>query len=73
MMEEELDFCKDVESLILNDTYDSYIDAVLHVCEEYGLEPFIAARMLNKPLKEKIKKEGQDMNLLPKRARLPIK
>ena len=33
----------------------SYIDAVLAVCEQYGIEPQVAAKFLNKPIIEKIK------------------
>lgn len=50
----------------------SYIDAVLAVCEQFGLEPQVAAKFLNKPIIEKIKAEGQELNLLPKKTRLPV-
>ncbi len=73
MLEEGIKFCKEVERLILEDKFDSYMDAVLHLCEEESIEPFIAARLLSKPIKEKIKKEGQEINLLPKKTRLPLK
>jgi len=73
LLEDGIDFCKNVEKLILNDTFDNYIDAVLHLCDDKGIEPFVAARMLSKPIKEKIKKEGQEINLLPRKTRLPIK
>ena len=73
IVEEGLEFCKMVESLILEDTFDNYIDAVLHLCEEANIEPFVAAKFLTKPIKEKIKKEGQDINLLPKKTRLPMR
>jgi len=43
-----------------------YIDAVLVVCEEYDLDPVIASRFLSKPIIEKIKTEGQEINLIPK-------
>jgi hypothetical protein len=67
------EFCREVESLILHDRYDNYIDAVLYLCEEHGIEPFMAARLLSKPIKEKIKREGQEVNLLPRKTRLPMK
>lgn len=50
----------------------SYIDAVLAVCERYGIEPQVAAKFLTKPIIEKIKAEGQELNLLPKKSRLPV-
>ncbi len=72
-MLDSAEFCKKVENLILNDTCDSYIDAVLYVCEKEYLEPFMGARLLSKPIKEKIKEEGQQINLLPSKTRLPLK
>jgi hypothetical protein len=50
----------------------SYIDGVLAVCERFGIEPQVAAKFLNKPIIEKIKAEGQELNLLPKKSRLPV-
>lgn len=72
MIEEEIEFCKEVEKLVAKGTYDSYIDAILYVCEENEMEPFMAARLLSTPIKEKIQKEGQEINLLPKPAELPL-
>jgi len=45
----------------------SYIDAVIAVCEKYGIEPQVGAKFLSKPIIEKIKAEGQELNLLPKK------
>jgi hypothetical protein len=45
---------------------------VIAVCERYGIEPQVAAKFLNKPIIEKIRAEGQNLNLLPKKAKLPI-
>ncbi len=67
-----IEFCKEVERLVREDVYDSYIDAVLHVCDELKVEPFVGARLLSQPIKEKIQKEGQDINLLPKSSSLPF-
>lgn len=50
----------------------SYIDAVLAVCEQFGLEPQVAAKFLSKPIIQKIKTEGQDLNLLRKKTKLPL-
>ena len=72
-MLEAAEFCKRVEKLIIDNKFDSYIDAVLHVCEQESMEPFMGARMISKPIKEKIKEEGQQINLLPSKTRLPIK
>ena len=72
MLDDENALCKAIEDLILKGRYDSYIDAVLFICEENGIEPFMAARMLSQPIKEKIGKEGREINLLPKSAKLPF-
>lgn len=50
----------------------SYIDSVIAVCERYGIEPQVAAKFLSKPIIEKIKAEGQELNLLPKNTKLPV-
>ena len=71
-MIESAEFCKRVENLILNDTFDNYIEAVLHVCSEESMEPFMGARLLSQPIKEKIKEEGQTINLLPPQTKLPL-
>lgn len=64
-------FPKEVENHVKK--YEvSYIDAVLAVCERYGMEPQFAAKFLSKPIIEKIKAEGQELNLLPKKTRLPV-
>ncbi len=51
-----------------------YIDAVISVCENHNIDPVIASKFLSKPIVEKIKIEGQKVNLLPKEidAKLPI-
>jgi len=72
MIENASGFCKMVERLVIDGSYDSYIDAVLHVCEENKMEPFMAARLISDPIKEKIKLEGQEINLLPAEAQLPF-
>ena len=72
MLEDEKAFCLRVEGLVKTGIFDAYIDAVLHVCDEEKIEPFMAARLISTPIKEKIKREGQDINLLPVEAELPF-
>lgn len=64
-------FPKEVEAHV-NKYGVSYIDSVIAVCERFGIEPQVAAKFLSKPIIEKIRAEGQDLNLLPKKAKLPI-
>lgn len=49
-----------------------YMDAVLELCEQHNIEPEAAAKFLTQPIIEKIRMEGEEVNLLPKGARLPL-
>lgn len=72
MVDEISQINRKVEDMIIEGTSDSYIDAVLMACDEMMIEPFMAARFLSDPIKEKIKKEGQEINLLPSESQLPF-
>ena len=48
----------------------SYMDAVLDYCKENFLEPEDIAKLINKSLKEKIAIDMQELNYLPKTAKL---
>jgi|TARA_R110001583_G_scaffold77268_2_gene210443 hypothetical protein len=50
----------------------SYIDSVLAICDKYNIEPKVAAKIITKPIKEKIEAEGRDFNLLPQVSTLPV-
>jgi len=50
----------------------SYMDAILKHCEDYDIEPPGAAKLLTKPIIEKLVQEGRDLHLLPKKAKLPF-
>ena len=51
----------------------SYMDAVVMYCAEHHIDPSGIKSMINKSLKEKIKYEAQQMNMLKeKEAQLPI-
>jgi hypothetical protein len=64
-------FCNDIISwAVKND--GSYIDATISVSEDYGFGPEMGAKLLSKPIIEKIKIEGQEINLLPKLSQLPF-
>lgn len=51
---------------------NGYIESILAVCEEVGIDPEQAAKYLTKPIIEKIRMEGESINLLPQSPRLPI-
>lgn len=50
----------------------SYMDAVLDYCKENYLEPSDITKLINKSLKDKIEIEFQEMNYLPKTAKLDV-
>ena len=56
----------------MNKHKNGYIESILAVCEEMGIDPEQAAKYLSKPLIEKIRAEGESINLLPPTPKLPI-
>ena len=57
---------------IVNRTKLSYMDAILHYCDQNGMEPETAGGLINGKLKQKIREEAEELNFLPKTARLPV-
>ena len=57
---------------IVTDTSMSYMAAVLFYCEKNGMEPETAGSLINGKLKQKIREEAEELNFLPKTARLPV-
>lgn len=47
-----------------------YIEAVIESCGELDIEPELAAKYLSQPIKEKIRAEGEEINLLPRTPKL---
>ena len=66
------DFVKGVEDYVKKNG-GTYIDAIITMCEDFEIEPQIAAKFLTKPIIEKVAIEGVDINLLKENtAKLPI-
>jgi hypothetical protein len=66
------EFLKKIDGLVINGNY-LYIEAIIELCEEYDIEPQIAAKFLTQPIIEKIEKEGMEYNLLSKKSsELPV-
>ena len=42
----------------------SYVDAIVHYCEENDVEVESAGRLITKPIKEKIQFQSKKLNLL---------
>ena len=51
-----------------------YIDAIVFFCEENGIDVESVPKLVTKPLKEKLKAEAMELNLLKRtsRAKLPL-
>jgi uncharacterized protein YdhG (YjbR/CyaY superfamily) len=66
------EFCRNVENIVVEKNY-SYIDAVLKIQEDYGLDYSLISKLISQPLKEKLEKEGMDLNLIKKgKSTLPF-
>ena len=50
----------------------TYIDAVIHYCEENKLEVQAAGQMVGGKLKQCIQEEAEDLNLIERTSKLPI-
>jgi hypothetical protein len=57
---------------LVNDTRLSYMDAILYYCEQNGMEPESIAQIVNGKLKAQIREEAEELNFLPKTAKLPL-
>lgn len=66
-------FYKELDHLVktLNITY---IDAAIHYCSKNDIEIEVAASLIksNHRIKSAVQGEGEDLNFLPRTARLPI-
>ena len=67
-------FAQEIESLVQIHAEMNYIDAVIHFCEQNNIDIDSVPKLISKPLKEKIKYEAQELNILKKtsRAKLPL-
>jgi hypothetical protein len=66
-------FYADIEKLV-SELNTDYMDAVIHYCDKNSIEIETAASIIksNGKLKSIIQNEGEEVNLLPKTARLPL-
>lgn len=58
-------FTQLVEGLVLNERM-TYIEAILHICEDRGLDPSDVGKLVTPAIKAKLEAEGMAANLLPK-------
>jgi len=50
----------------------THMDAIIHHCEQTGMEVDLASSLISNALKAKIREEAQELNLLKKSSKLPI-
>ena len=62
---------ENIENLVQK-TKMTYIDAVMHYCEENKLEPETAGKMIGGKLKQNIQDEAENLHLIQKTSKLPI-
>lgn len=64
-------FSAEVETLVNNDDM-SYIDAIIHYCDNNDIELETVPKLISKPLKEKLKHEAQQLNFIKKTSRAKL-
>lgn len=69
------DFSKEVEELTRSRKSGKYMESIIDLCEKYGIEPESAAKLLSKPIREKLKSEFETLNMVRgkrKNTKLPL-
>lgn len=62
-------FTKLVETAVLKKKL-SYIDAVIHICDEQGIDPQDSKKFVSPVIKDKLEAEAMSLNLLPRQNTL---
>ena len=70
-MNNSMVFMENIENLVQK-TNMTYIDAVMHYCEENKLEPETAGKMIGGKLKQNIQDEAENLHLIQRTSKLPI-
>lgn len=66
-------FYKEIDKLVKNHNL-TYMDAIVYYCERNDVEIETAAAMIkgNFRIKSQIQQEGEQLNFLPRTAKLPV-
>ena len=64
-------FSKLVEAVVRQDRL-SHMEAILHLCEKYGIEPEDCKKYVSNVIKDKLEAEAMNLHYIPKSAELPI-
>ena len=67
-------FTEAIETLAHEKDGMSYVDAIVHFCEQNTIDVESVPKLITKPLKEKLKSEALELNLLKRtyHAKLPL-
>lgn len=50
----------------------SYIDAIVHLCDNNSIDPEDAGKYISNIIKDKIEAEARKLNFLPRQNTLPV-
>ena len=64
-------FSKLVEAVVRQDRL-SHMEAILHLCEKYDIEPEDCKKYVSNVIKDKLEAEAMNLNFIPKSNELPI-
>ena len=67
-------FTEEIERIVLENKGMKYVDAIVFFCEKNNVEVESVPKLVSKPLKEKLKCEAMELNLLKRtsHAKLPL-
>jgi len=65
-------FAQEIEKLVQTNVEMSYIEAIIHFCEQNNIDVESVPKLISKPLKEKIKYEAMELNFLKKTSRAKL-
>ena len=63
-------FSKLVEAVVRQDRL-SHMEAILHLCEKYGIEPEDCKKYVSNVIKDKLEAEAMNLHFIPKGNELP--
>ena len=67
-------FAEEIEQTVLENKGMKYMDSIIFFCEKNNVDVESVPKLVSKPLKEKLKAEAMELNLLKRtsRAKLPL-
>jgi len=65
-------FAQEIEKIVQTNTEMNYIDAIIYFCEKNNIDLESVAKLISKPLKEKIKYDAMELNFLKKTSRAKL-